>query len=34
VFPDVATRALTHQFDPAALNNETYNEEWQKVLGA
>ena len=34
VFPDDETLALTHQFDPAALNNETYNEEWQKVLGA
>jgi spermidine/putrescine transport system substrate-binding protein len=34
VFPDDEVLSLTHQFDPAALNNETYNEEWQKVLGA
>jgi spermidine/putrescine transport system substrate-binding protein len=34
VFPDDQVLSLTHQFDPAALNNETYNEEWQKVLGA
>jgi spermidine/putrescine transport system substrate-binding protein len=34
VFPDDEVLSLTHQYDPAALNNETYNEEWQKVLGA
>jgi len=34
VFPDDAVLSKTHQFDSTALNNETYNEEWQKVLGA
>ena len=34
VFPDDAVLANTHQFDPDALNNQTYNEQWQKVLGA
>ena len=24
----------THQYDSAALNNQTYIEQWQKVLGA
>ena len=34
VFPDDEVLSKSHQFDPTALNNETYNEEWQKVLGA
>ena len=34
VFPDDDVLSNTHQFDPAALNNQTYNEQWQKVLGA
>ena len=34
VFPSDATLAKAHQFDSAALNNETYIEQWQKVLGA
>jgi spermidine/putrescine transport system substrate-binding protein len=33
-FPSDEVLAQTHQFDSAALNNQTYNEEWQKVLGA
>ena len=32
--PDGRDLAKTHQFDPAAQNNETYIEQWQKVLGA
>ncbi len=34
VFPPDATLAKPHQFDPEALNNQTYIEQWQKVLGA
>ena len=34
VFPTDEDLAKTHQFDPAAQNNETYIEQWQKVLGA
>jgi hypothetical protein len=34
VFPSDATLANTHQFDSKALNNQTYVEQWQKVLGA
>ena len=34
VFPSDDDLAKTHQFDSAALNNETYIEQWQKVLGA
>jgi spermidine/putrescine transport system substrate-binding protein len=33
-FPSEEALAQTHQFDSAALNNQTYIEEWQKVLGA
>jgi spermidine/putrescine transport system substrate-binding protein len=33
-FPSDEVLSQTHQFDSAALNNQTYNEEWQKVLGA
>jgi spermidine/putrescine transport system substrate-binding protein len=33
-FPSDETLAKTHQFDAAALNNQTYIEQWQKVLGA
>ena len=34
VFPSDEMLAKTHQFDSAALNNQTYIEQWQKVLGA
>jgi spermidine/putrescine transport system substrate-binding protein len=34
VFPSDETLANVHQFDPAALNNQTYVEQWQKILGA
>jgi spermidine/putrescine transport system substrate-binding protein len=34
VFPSDAELAKTNQFDAAALNNQTYIEQWQKVLGA
>jgi spermidine/putrescine transport system substrate-binding protein len=34
VFPSDATLANAHQFDSKALNNQTYVEQWQKVLGA
>ena len=34
VFPNDDTLAQAHQFDSAALNNQTYIEQWQKVLGA
>ena len=34
VFPPDSDLAKTHQFDPAAQNNQTYIEQWQKVLGA
>jgi spermidine/putrescine transport system substrate-binding protein len=34
VFPSDADLAKTNQFDAAALNNQTYIEQWQKVLGA
>jgi spermidine/putrescine transport system substrate-binding protein len=34
IFPDDATLAQVKQFDAEALNNETYIERWQAVLGA
>jgi spermidine/putrescine transport system substrate-binding protein len=34
VFPSEEVLANTHQYDSAALNNQTYIEQWQKVLGA
>jgi spermidine/putrescine transport system substrate-binding protein len=34
VFPPDSDLAKTHQFDTAAQNNQTYIEQWQKVLGA
>jgi spermidine/putrescine transport system substrate-binding protein len=34
VFPSDAVLANAHQFDSKALNNQTYIEQWQKVLGA
>ena len=34
IFPDDETLAKVHQFDSKALNNETYIEKWQQVLGA
>jgi len=33
-FPSDEVLAQTHQFDSAALNNQTYIEQWQQVLGA
>jgi spermidine/putrescine transport system substrate-binding protein len=34
IFPDDDTLAQVNQFDADALNNETYIEQWQAVLGA
>ncbi len=34
VFPSDDVLANAHQFDSKALNNQTYVEQWQKVLGA
>jgi spermidine/putrescine transport system substrate-binding protein len=34
VFPSDETLANVHQFDSGALNNQTYIEQWQKILGA
>jgi spermidine/putrescine transport system substrate-binding protein len=34
VFPSDEVLAQTHQFDSAALNNQTYIEQWQHVVGA
>jgi spermidine/putrescine transport system substrate-binding protein len=34
VSPSDEVLANTHQFDSAALNNQTYIEQWQQVLGA
>jgi spermidine/putrescine transport system substrate-binding protein len=34
VFPDEATLAKLQEFDPAALNDKTYNEKFQAVIGA
>ncbi len=34
VFPSDEVLAQTHQFDSAALNNQTCLEQWQKVQGA
>jgi spermidine/putrescine transport system substrate-binding protein len=34
VFPSDDTLAKAHQFDSTALNNQTYIEQWQKILGA
>lgn len=34
VFPPDSTLANAHQFDPKALNNQAFIEQWQKVLGA
>jgi spermidine/putrescine transport system substrate-binding protein len=34
IFPDDATLESVSQFDSTALNNDTYIEQWQKVLGA
>ena len=34
VFPSDETLANTHQYDSKALNNQTYIEQWQQVLGA
>jgi spermidine/putrescine transport system substrate-binding protein len=33
-FPSDEVLSQTHQFDSAALNNQTYIEEWQKAIGA
>ena len=34
IFPTDDLLAKVHQFDSAALNNQTYIEKWQKLLGA
>jgi spermidine/putrescine transport system substrate-binding protein len=34
VFPSDEVLAKTHQYDSAALNNQDYIEQWQRVLGA
>ena len=34
IFPTDEMLAQVHQFDSAALNNQDYIEQWQKVLGA
>ena len=34
IFPTPEMLAQVHQFDNKALDNETYIEDWQKVLGA
>lgn len=34
VFPSDDVLAKTHQYDSAALNNQEYIEQWQRVLGA
>jgi spermidine/putrescine transport system substrate-binding protein len=34
VFPSDEVLSETHQIDSAALNNQSYIEQWQKVLGA
>jgi spermidine/putrescine transport system substrate-binding protein len=34
IFPDDETLSKLHQFDSAAIGNETYLEKWQSVIGA
>lgn len=34
IFPTEATLSQVHLIDPAALKNQSYNEQWQAVLGA
>jgi spermidine/putrescine transport system substrate-binding protein len=34
IFPSDATLSKVHLIDPDALKNQTYNEQWQAVLGA
>jgi hypothetical protein len=34
VFRSDEVLAKTHQYDSAALNNQDYIEQWQRVLGA
>jgi spermidine/putrescine transport system substrate-binding protein len=34
IFPSEATLSRVHLIDPAALKNQSYNEQWQAVLGA
>ena len=34
IFPDDEVLSNVVQFDSAALNNQTYIEQWQKLLGA
>jgi spermidine/putrescine transport system substrate-binding protein len=34
IFPTAATLAQTHSFDPAALNNQKYKQEFQNLIGA
>ena len=33
IFPDEATLANLQEFDPAALNDQAYNESFQAVIG-
>ena len=34
IFPSDATLDKVHLIDPDALKNQSYNEQWQAVLGA
>ena len=34
IFPTEATLSRVHLIDPDALKNQSYNEQWQAVLGA
>jgi spermidine/putrescine transport system substrate-binding protein len=34
IFPDDDILSNVHQFDSDALNNETYTQQWQTLLGA
>jgi spermidine/putrescine transport system substrate-binding protein len=34
IFPSDETLSKVHLIDPDALKNQSYNEQWQAVLGA
>jgi hypothetical protein len=34
IFPSDSTLEKVHLIDPDALKNQSYNEQWQAVLGA
>jgi hypothetical protein len=34
IFPSEQTLSRVHLIDPEALKNQSYNEQWQAVLGA